>query len=289
MAFTRATGQFTDRLTERITTLTGRLAGGSPLSTRAVRTGAGLAGAAALATTGVVGTLATPAAAASDGTPRTYALGFVQAVAVGDTIADDVRAQAEAQRRAADASRERAGTAENTGAARTAAAEERAAEKAAKERAAKERAAHSRADRTVQRRVASGYTAPYEGARTTTPYKASGSAWSSGSHSGIDFPVPTGTPIRSVGPGTVVTAGWGGAYGNQVVVRHKDGRYTQYAHLSSLGVAPGQSVGAGDRIGLSGSTGNSTGPHLHFEARTGADYGSDIDPIAYLRSKGIGV
>ncbi|MEE1940921.1 M23 family metallopeptidase [Streptomyces sp. TRM 70361] len=282
MAFNRATGQFTDRLTERITGLTGRLTGGAPLSARAVRTGAGLAGAAALAATGVVGTLATPAAAASDGTPRTYALGYVQAVAVGDTIADDVRAQAEAQRRAADASRERAGAAGS-------AEDASATRAAAKERAAKERAADRSADRTAQRRAASGYTAPYEGARTTTPYKASGTAWSSGSHSGIDFPVPTGTAIRSVGPGTVVTAGWGGAYGNQVVIRHKDGRYTQYAHLSSLGVAPGQSVGAGDRIGLSGSTGNSTGPHLHFEARTGADYGSDIDPIAYLRSKGIGV
>ncbi|HZG05285.1 MAG TPA: M23 family metallopeptidase [Streptomyces sp.] len=299
MAFTRATGQFTEKLAGRITDLTGRLAEKHQLSGRAVRTGAGLLGVAALATTGVVGSLATSAAAAPDGAPRTYALGFVQAMAVGDTIADDVRAQAEERRRAAGAARERAEQAEVIAVARAVKArraeQAEQAEKAARERAAelaaaRERAAEKRrAEREAERRALSGYVAPVEGAHATTPYKASGTSWSSGSHSGIDFPVVTGTPVRSVGPGTVVTAGWGGAYGNQVVIRHHDGRYTQYAHLSALQVVPGQPVDAGDRIGLSGSTGNSTGPHLHFEARVGPAYGSDIDPIAYLRSKGIAV
>ena len=83
--------------------------------------------------------------------------------------------------------------------------------------------------------------------------------------------------------------GWGGAYGNQIVIRMADGTYTQYGHLSSIGVSVGQRVVPGQRIGLSGSTGHTTGPHLHFEARTTAEYGSDIDPVAYLRSHGVSV
>ncbi|MFC9290136.1 transglycosylase family protein [Streptomyces sp. NPDC057052] len=120
-----------------------------------------------------------------------------------------------------------------------------------------------------------------------TPYHATGSSWSKGYHTGVDFPVPTGTSVKSVAPGTVVSAGWGGSFGYQVVVRHSDGRYSQYAHLSAISVRDGQSVGAGQRIGRSGSTGNSTGPHLHFEVRTGPGFGSDIDPLAYLRAGGV--
>ncbi|MQT02455.1 M23 family metallopeptidase, partial [Streptomyces jumonjinensis] len=95
------------------------------------------------------------------------------------------------------------------------------------------------------------------------------------------------TGVRSVGPGTVVSAGWNGAYGNEVVVQHSDGKYSQYAHLSSLSVSAGQSVSGGQQIGLSGSTGNSTGPHLHFEIRTSPSYGSDVDPVEYLRQYGV--
>ncbi|MFJ9714373.1 transglycosylase family protein [Streptomyces sp. NPDC101213] len=120
-----------------------------------------------------------------------------------------------------------------------------------------------------------------------TPYHATGSSWSKGYHTGVDFPVPTGTSVKSVAPGTVVSAGWGGSFGYQVVVRHSDGRYSQYAHLSAISVRDGQSVDAGQRIGRSGSTGNSTGPHLHFEVRTGPGFGSDIDPLAYLRAGGV--
>ncbi|WP_314408466.1 transglycosylase family protein [Streptomyces kroppenstedtii] len=129
-------------------------------------------------------------------------------------------------------------------------------------------------------------TAPVS-AGTGTPYHAAGSSWSKGYHTGVDFPVPTGTSVKSVGAGSVVTAGWGGSFGYQVVVRHGDGRYTQYAHLSAISVKAGQSVGAGQRIGRSGSTGNSSGPHLHFEVRTGPGFGSDIDPVAYLRAGGV--
>ncbi|MFD4033821.1 peptidoglycan DD-metalloendopeptidase family protein [Streptomyces sp. NPDC058637] len=133
----------------------------------------------------------------------------------------------------------------------------------------------------------SGFTAPVS-ARTGTPYHQAGS-WSSGYHTGVDFPVPTGTSVKAVASGKVVSAGWAGAYGYEVVIRHNDGRYSQYAHLSSLHVREGQQVGSGQRIARSGSTGNSTGPHLHFEIRTGPGYGSDIDPLAYLRAGGVSV
>ncbi|MEV0238710.1 peptidoglycan DD-metalloendopeptidase family protein [Streptomyces sp. NPDC050674] len=135
----------------------------------------------------------------------------------------------------------------------------------------------------------SGYTLPVNGATIGTPYHMSGSMWSSGYHTGVDFVVPTGTSLKAVGAGTVVSAGWGGAYGNQVVIKLADGFYAQYAHLSQLSVSAGQTVTAGQQVGLSGATGNVTGPHLHFEIRTTPDYGSDVDPVAYLRSHGVSV
>ncbi|NEA99399.1 LysM peptidoglycan-binding domain-containing M23 family metallopeptidase [Streptomyces sp. SID13726] len=135
----------------------------------------------------------------------------------------------------------------------------------------------------------SGYTLPVTGATVGTGYRVSGSMWSSGYHTGVDFVVPTGTSLKAVAAGTVVSAGWGGAYGNQVVIKLNDGYYAQYAHLSQLSVSAGQTVTEGQQIGLSGATGNVTGPHLHFEIRTTPDYGSDVDPVSYLRSKGVSV
>ncbi|MEV6762666.1 peptidoglycan DD-metalloendopeptidase family protein [Streptomyces sp. NPDC051105] len=137
--------------------------------------------------------------------------------------------------------------------------------------------------------TSSGFTLPVTGGTVGTGYHVAGSMWSSGYHTGVDFVVPTGTPVKAVGAGTVVTAGWGGAYGNQVVIRLADGYYAQYGHLSALSVSVGQTVTAGQQVGLSGATGNVTGPHLHFEIRTTPDYGSDIDPVGYLRSKGVPV
>ncbi|CAL9638460.1 transglycosylase family protein [Streptomyces sp. NPDC057838] len=145
--------------------------------------------------------------------------------------------------------------------------------------AGKERAARSTATRQ-------GLVAPVS-ASLGTPYRKAGSSWSKGYHTGIDFPVPTGTSVKSVAAGRVVSAGWGGSFGYQVVVRHDDGRYSQYAHLSAISVRDGQTVSAGQRIGRSGSTGNSSGPHLHFEVRTGPGFGSDVDPVAYLRAGGV--
>ncbi len=95
-----------------------------------------------------------------------------------------------------------------------------------------------------------------------------------------------GTPLVAVGNSTVVSAGWAGAYGNQIVLKLADGRFAQYAHLSQLGVKAGQHVNAGDQIGKSGNTGNSTGPHLHFEIRTVNQYAKVIDPVGYLKGHG---
>ncbi|MFB6613818.1 transglycosylase family protein [Streptomyces sp. NPDC056367] len=139
-----------------------------------------------------------------------------------------------------------------------------------------------------QQPAAGGFSAPVDAA-IGTRYRVAGSSWSSGYHTGVDFPVATGTAVKSVGPGQIVSAGWAGAYGYQVVIRHTDGRYSQYAHLSALGVKAGQQVSGGQRIGRSGSTGNTTGPHLHFEMRSGPGYGSDIDPLKYLRSHGVDI
>ncbi|MGW5401199.1 transglycosylase family protein [Streptomyces sp. NPDC003952] len=133
-----------------------------------------------------------------------------------------------------------------------------------------------------------GFSAPVD-AGLGTAYHVAGSSWSSGYHTGVDFPVATGTTVKAVGNGEVVSAGWAGAYGYQVVIRHADGRYSQYAHLSALSVKAGASVSGGQRIGRSGATGNVTGPHLHFEMRTGPGYGTDIDPLRYLRAHGVSI
>lgn len=110
--------------------------------------------------------------------------------------------------------------------------------------------------------------------------------WLAGHHTGVDFAMSVGTPVHSVGNGTVTQAGWSGSYGNSVMVLLDDGHYALYAHLERIDVQQGARVAENTRIGLSGNTGRSTGPHLHFEIRTGQEYGSDIDPLNYLRERG---
>ncbi|MFH8469916.1 M23 family metallopeptidase [Streptomyces sp. NPDC017991] len=261
MAFTRATGKH--RLPSRMTRTTRRTVG-----------------VAALATTGVVGTLAAPAFAAESEIEQT---GPLKAVAMGDSVAQEIDAQAAAQRQAA----EQAAAREKAEADAKKRAEEAAAK--AKAKAEKEREAKARAAREAERKRLNAYTAPITGSYVSTSYQAGGGIWSSGSHTGIDFHAASGTAVHAVGSGTVVEAGWGGSYGNQVVIKMVDGTYTQYGHLSSIGVSVGQTVTPGQQIALSGATGNVTGAHLHFEARTTAEYGSDMDPIAYLRGHGVNV
>ncbi|MGW1746095.1 M23 family metallopeptidase [Streptomyces sp. NPDC002092] len=103
-------------------------------------------------------------------------------------------------------------------------------------------------------------------------------------HTGIDFPVSYGTTVMAATDGTVRTQ-WNSAYGNMMIVTAKDGTETWYCHLSSYRVASGTTVKAGDPIAYSGNSGNSTGPHLHFEVRPGG--GSAIDPLPWLRSHGL--
>ena len=99
-------------------------------------------------------------------------------------------------------------------------------------------------------------------------------------HLGVDYAAPTGTPVRTIGDGVVSFAGWQGGYGNVIIVQHKDRQSTLYAHLSRIDVSKGQKVSQGDRVGAVGSTGASTGPHLHFEFR---DNGVHQDPLEVAR------
>ncbi|MFJ2893714.1 M23 family metallopeptidase [Streptomyces sp. NPDC087218] len=273
MAFTRATGKH--RAPSRLT-----------------RGSAKAVGVAALATTGVIGGLASPALAAGSDAPSTSGAGLSQVIAIDATLADQIEAQADAQQHRADAvAKAKAQAKKKAEAEKKAEARKKAVAKARAEakRAAEERAEEARAARSAERARLGAFQLPVAGSYISTGYKAGGSLWSSGSHSGVDFHAASGSSVVAVGAGTVVEAGWGGAYGNNVVLRMTDGTYTQYGHLSSIGVSVGQSVGAGQQIGLSGSTGNSTGPHLHFEARTTPEYGSDVNPVAYLRAHGVNV
>ena len=98
-------------------------------------------------------------------------------------------------------------------------------------------------------------------------------------HGGIDIAVPTGTRVSAAAEGTVAFAGRKGGYGNVVIIEHPDGRETRYAHLASISVAAGDPVAGGQPIAFSGSTGKSTGPHLHFEMR---EHGRAVDPTRIL-------
>ncbi|MFJ8944329.1 M23 family metallopeptidase [Streptomyces sp. NPDC102395] len=129
--------------------------------------------------------------------------------------------------------------------------------------------------------------------RLSASFAQAGGMWAH-KHSGQDFAVPTGTKVMAAHGGIVVKAGGNGAgdgpaYGNAVVIKHANGVYSQYAHLSRVDVNVGQVVKTGQRIALSGNTGNSSGPHLHFEIRTTPNYGSAIDPVKFLRAKGVTV
>ncbi|WP_329024021.1 M23 family metallopeptidase [Streptomyces sp. NBC_00690] len=280
---------------------------------RKTRTSAGFASAAALATTGVVGTLAGPALATDDsfaadagsvatpdspdstesaeGTTAGATPVTMDAAVTGSTIVQTARtqhtltAQMLSAQSLSDEVADQAVIQKREALARMEAAAE--ARRKAEARANEIREAKERAAREAERQRLNAYRLPIAGSHVTTDYRAGGSQWSSGSHSGIDFHASTGTPVVAVGAGTVVEAGWGGAYGYNVVLKMNDGSYTQYGHLSSLSVSVGRSVMPGDQLGRAGSTGNSTGAHLHFEARTSADYGSDVNPLAYLRAHGV--
>jgi len=103
-------------------------------------------------------------------------------------------------------------------------------------------------------------------------------------HHGLDFAAPSGQPVLAAMPGTVVAAGPLGGYGNQVLLAHPDGSRTRYGHMSRIDVQVGQRVEAGEQVGAVGSTGVSTGPHLHFEVILGA---TAVDPAPWLAARGL--
>ncbi|MBX7265289.1 M23 family metallopeptidase [Micromonospora sp. Llam7] len=131
----------------------------------------------------------------------------------------------------------------------------------------------------------SSWVIPMAGAAVTSCY---GPRWGT-LHAGIDFAQPAGTPVRAAFAGTVTKAGdVGDGYGISVFVDHGNGYLTHYAHLSTARVSVGEKVGTGQTIGLEGSTGDSTGPHLHFEVHQGQLW-NQIDPAPFLRARGLDV
>ena len=127
------------------------------------------------------------------------------------------------------------------------------------------------------------YALPLGGYRITATFGSAGSLWSS-DHTGLDFAAPEGTPLVAIGAGVVTEVGYDGAYGNKTVIELEDGTELWYCHQSSQTVAVGDRVAAGDVVGAVGSTGNTTGPHLHLEVRVG---GEPIDPELALADWGV--
>ncbi|MEU6812309.1 M23 family metallopeptidase [Streptomyces sp. NPDC046831] len=141
------------------------------------------------------------------------------------------------------------------------------------------------------KKAATSWVHPVAHYTLSASFAQNGSHWAH-KHSGQDFAVPVGTEVVAAHGGTVVKAGPNGAgdgpaYGNAIVIQHGDGTYSQYAHLSRVDVRVGQVVATGQHIALSGNTGNSTGPHLHFEIRTTPNYGSAVNPATFLAAKGL--
>lgn len=190
------------------------------------------------------------------------------------------RERAAAAAQAARVAAEQAAQAAAAEAARVAAEQAAAAEQArlAAERAAVEAAAQAAAE---QARAASQYARPGVG-RLTSGF---GSRWGR-LHRGVDLAAGTGSPVRAAAAGTVVAAGPEDGYGRAVRIRHADGSETLYAHNSVLLVSRGAQVSAGQQIAQEGNTGNSTGPHLHFEVRI---HGQSVDPLDWLQDRGVAV
>ncbi|MFF0429893.1 M23 family metallopeptidase [Streptomyces sp. NPDC004520] len=220
------------------------------------------------------------------------------APAAGEALRARILQQAEQQQASADAAEKAA--------AEKAAAEKAAAEAKAKEAAAEKEAAEAKAEAEAEAKakaeaearakaeaaeaerlaqLAASYSLPVSSYTLTATYMQSGSMWSSGFHTGLDFAAPTGTPLKAVHGATVKSAGWSGSYGYRIVLELEDGTEVWYCHLSSMLVSAGQTVSTGETIGRVGATGNVTGAHLHMEVHTAG--GDGIDPAAWLRSKGL--
>lgn len=131
-------------------------------------------------------------------------------------------------------------------------------------------------------KIPPSYIKPISGGRqsSTFGYRKRPTAGASTYHKGIDWAIPVGTAVMASSGGTVIKAGWGKGYGNVVYIQHPDGKVTRYGHLSKVLVSAGQTVSQGQKIALSGNTGVSTGPHLHFEILVN---GSQVNPYNYIK------
>ncbi|MCW2636689.1 MAG: family peptidase [Blastococcus sp.] len=124
---------------------------------------------------------------------------------------------------------------------------------------------------------------PIRGARLTSTF---GARWGK-FHEGIDLAAPMMTPEYAAADGVVLRAGAASGYGQAVYILHASGDVTVYGHMEKILVEPGQYVDAGETIALLGNRGRSTGPHLHFEVRTGGEDGEKTDPVPWLRERGV--
>lgn len=139
----------------------------------------------------------------------------------------------------------------------------------------------ARAERYADELEANRWVMPLSGYVITSGF---GPRWGR-LHAGLDLAAPTGTPLVAVARGTVTEAGYSSGYGNRVVLRLDDGTRVWYCHMSTIAVSRGDRVVAGDLVGTVGSTGNSTGPHLHLEIRPRGRQA--VDPFPYLRAQGL--
>ncbi|BFO14133.1 hypothetical protein SHKM778_05210 [Streptomyces sp. KM77-8] len=224
----------------------------------------------------------TRAAVLAAGLGASVVMGAGVAAAADTTAASGAASAVEAQAAAqANAAKAQAAKAEKAAQAKKAAAEKKAAKAAAAKKAAK----------AAAKKKAVSWVDPVKSYKLSASFAQNGGMWAH-KHSGQDYAIPTGTKVMATHGGTVVKAGPNGAgdgpaYGNAVVIKHGNGTYSQYAHLSQVDVKIGQVVKTGQKIALSGNTGNSSGPHLHFEIRTTPGYGSAVDPMKFLRGKGV--
>ncbi|HZJ05887.1 MAG TPA: M23 family metallopeptidase [Nocardioidaceae bacterium] len=161
-----------------------------------------------------------------------------------------------------------------------------AAEAQAKERNAALAQLAASAEQHAAKLTSNTWSLPLEAGQydLSATFGQSSSLWST-THTGLDFAAPSGTPIKAVANGVVTSTEYDGSYGNKTVITDQDGTETWYCHQSAFAVSPGDQVSSGQVIGSVGSTGNSTGAHLHLEVRPGA--GDPVDPFNALRVHGL--
>jgi len=140
------------------------------------------------------------------------------------------------------------------------------------------------AEKRAHQIAANQWVLPTEHFHLTAGFGQESGLWSS-FHTGLDFAAPTGTPIFAVADGVVTETGWAGAYGYRTIETLADGTEIWYCHQSSIGVSSGEQLHQDETIGAVGSTGNTTGPHLHLEVRPSPD--DPVDPFTALEQHGV--